>query len=97
MRTTFRSTVSAGWIQVGGILASLFSFYYFGAALDDSAGRKPIFFYKVRKDICGGVGCCSADRQLIVGTPLWPAGNITYLPVQLSYAMQLSPSGEILV
>jgi hypothetical protein len=36
---------SAGWARVGGVLAALFGFYYAGAALDDSAGRRPLAFY----------------------------------------------------
>ena len=36
----------AGWIRVGGILATLFGFYYCGAALDDCEGRQPLQFYR---------------------------------------------------
>ena len=39
------SRVAVGWVRVGGILASLFGFYYVGAALDDAAGRQPLYFY----------------------------------------------------
>jgi len=35
-----------GWVRVGGTLASLFGFYYFGAALDDVEGRFPYRFYQ---------------------------------------------------
>lgn len=35
-----------GWVRVGGSLASLFGFYYFGAALDDVEGRFPYRFYQ---------------------------------------------------
>jgi hypothetical protein len=37
---------SVGWVRVGGTLASLFGFYYFGAALDDVEGRFPYRFYQ---------------------------------------------------
>lgn len=40
-----RSRVSSGWVRVGGVLASLFSAYYVGAALDDAAGREPRHLY----------------------------------------------------
>lgn len=35
-----------GWIRVGGTLASLFGFYYLGAAVDDMEGRFPLRFYQ---------------------------------------------------
>lgn len=35
-----------GWVRVGGTLASLFGFYYFGAAFDDVEGRFPFRFYQ---------------------------------------------------
>jgi hypothetical protein len=37
---------SPGWIRVGGVLASLFGFYYVGAAMDDIDGRMPLQFYR---------------------------------------------------
>ena len=40
-----RSRVAPGWIRVGGVLATLFGSYYFGAALDDADGRYPLFLY----------------------------------------------------
>lgn len=41
-----RSRVALGWVRVGGVLASLFGAYYVGAALDDAAGRQPLYFYR---------------------------------------------------
>lgn len=38
--------MALGWVRVGGVLASLFGAYYVGAALDDAAGRPPLYFYK---------------------------------------------------
>jgi hypothetical protein len=35
-----------GWVRVGGTLASLFGFYYCGAALDDAEGRFPYRTYQ---------------------------------------------------
>ena len=40
------SVPGVGWIRVGGTLASLFGFYYIGAALDDVEGRFPLRFYQ---------------------------------------------------
>ncbi|KAI3430430.1 hypothetical protein D9Q98_005025 [Chlorella vulgaris] len=37
--------VTEGWVRVGGVLATLFGWYYVGAALDDAAGRTPRCFY----------------------------------------------------
>lgn len=58
---TAMTAPSTGWIQVGGILASLFGFYYLGAAWDDCEGRKPIRFYQAtvlgRLFLC--IGFCS--------------------------------------
>lgn len=34
------------FVQVGGVLAMLFGFYYLGAALDDIEGRYPLYFYR---------------------------------------------------
>lgn len=39
------SLVAIGWIRVGATLASLFGFYYLGAALDDAEGRRPVLMY----------------------------------------------------
>jgi hypothetical protein len=40
------SVPDVGWVRVGGTLAYLFGFYYFGAALDDVEGRFPYRFYQ---------------------------------------------------
>ena len=39
------SRVALGWVRVGGMLATLFGFYYMGAAMDDAAGQHPRHFY----------------------------------------------------
>lgn len=44
--STSTSMPAVGWVRVGGTLASLFGFYYFGAALDDVEGRFPYRFYQ---------------------------------------------------
>lgn len=46
MRNNNQCRLTPGWVQVGGVLSSLFGAYYLGAAWDDIEGRCPLRFYQ---------------------------------------------------
>jgi hypothetical protein len=61
-------------VRVGGVLASLFGFYYGGAALDDCEGRPPLRFYQatilgrlwLSAAFCALVACGECPRGLLL-------------------------------
>lgn len=73
------SRVALGWVRVGGCLAALFGAYYLGAALDDAAGRPPLFFYQTtivgRLALSAAFIYLVATRQCEAGLLLLAAAN----------------------
>lgn len=73
------SRVALGWVRVGGVLAALFGSYYLGAALDDAAGRLPLFFYQTtiagRLALSAAFVYLVATRQCEAGLLLLAAAN----------------------
>lgn len=65
------SRVAAGWVRVGGVLASLYGWYYIGAALDDVAGRHPRHFYA--STIAGRLLLSAAFAGLVAARQCEPA------------------------
>ena len=64
---------------MGGVLASLFGAYYLGAAMDDAAGRPPLYFYQTtivgRLVLSAAFTYLVATRQCEPGLLLLAAAN----------------------
>ena len=69
--TLLCSLVTMGWVRVGGVLASLYGFYYIGAALDDAAGRNLEHFYA--STIAGRLFLSAAFAALVASRQCEPA------------------------